>query len=265
MKARQLLHAGLLLLGVALFVPGCKSTSNAIKEFMPPSPSEEARNMFNVYDPDIRRRAVSNLSAAPFGGEDPYLRSYRLLIDDPDPTVRAASVKALGLHGKVTDASLISVRLRDVSSVVRWEAAKALQKIHNPDAVKALIIALLDDDDADVRMASATALGQYAQNEVVSALVSALSDQEHGVVHAAMVSLQTLTGQDIGSNGMNWLTWIDQNSANLFAGRRTYTWMPYEKPRGFWDKVKFWKKRTTVTPRIPTGMDDPATSPAAAG
>lgn len=240
---------------------GCEMISNggnAISNLVsPPTPSQEARNVFNVYDPDVRRRALNNLSASPFGGEEPYVRLYRLLIDDPDPTVRTAAVKALGLHGEVKDVPLMTIRLVDTADMVRWEAAKSLQKIHNPEAIKPLITVMNKDSDPDVRMACADALGQYAQPEVFSALVAALDDARFGVALAAQKSLTILTGQQLGGEGSDWLTYREQNTSNLFANQKTYTWQPYTQPRGFVSKMQFWKKAKQAQPaQAPVGLDE---------
>jgi HEAT repeat protein len=243
-------------------VTGCKmidNTGNAISNMVsPPTPSEEARNVFNVYDPDIRRRALNNLSASSFGGEGPYVRLYRLLIDDPDPTVRAAAVKALGLHGEVKDVPLVCIRLADQADMVRWEASKALQKIHNPHAIKPLINGMNKDSDADVRMACADALGQYATPEVYGALVSALDDERYGVALAASKSLQTITGQELGDQASAWIKYRDNNGTNLFTNQKTYMWQPYTPPRGFMSKLQFWKEVQTKPAQAPVGLDENA-------
>ena len=264
MKTLNTLGSMSLLVLVGCITGGCEminGSGNAISNLVsPPTPSEEARNVFNVYDPDIRRRALNNLSASPFGGEGPYVRLYRLLIDDPDPTVRAAAVKALGLHGEVKDVSLINIRLEDEASMVRWEASKSLQKIHNPQAIKPLIAAMNKDSDHDVRMACADALGQYAQPEVFSALVAALDDSRFGVALAAQKSLTILTGAELCSEGSAWLKYREANTSNLFANQQTYMWQPYSPPRGFVSKMQFWKKAKPAKPakpaQTPVGLDD---------
>jgi hypothetical protein len=228
-----------------------------IDSLIPPSPSEVARQAFNVHDPDIRRRSVAMLSAADFGGEPPYMRLYKLLIDDPDATVRAACVKAIGIHGSVEDAKLITDHVTDEDTFVRWEAAQALRKIHDPGVVAQLIRVVQDDEDDDVRMAAADALGQYAQARVYQALVGALDDRSFSVVEAAHRSLATLTGYDFGTEGGLWLMWADKQGDKLFKQQQPYTWQPYTKPRGLLDKAMFWTKPKTVAPRTPRGLEQP--------
>jgi hypothetical protein len=241
---------------------GCAGPNNdgdiladLVESVMPPKPSDVAREAFNVYDADMRRRSVALLSSSYFGHEEPYVRTYRLLIDDQDPTVRAACAHALGIHGTTEDAPVLISLLKDETGFVRWEAAKALQKIHHPNAVMSLMDVLADDEDADVRMAAAQALGQYPSRPVFNALVGALSDPNFGVVHAASDSLAVLTGYKLGSDGGDWLDFAAENPSGLFRNGRQYTYKPYQKPPGRFDKIKFWENNDPPAPRVPVGLE----------
>jgi HEAT repeat protein len=248
---------------------GCTGSKDPLKgvkdAIFPPTPGEVARDAFNVYDADKRRKAVDLLAASKFGGEPAYLRMYRLLIDDGDPTVRASCVKALALHGQVEDVPLLITRLQDKVAIVRWESAKALQRIHSETAAAPLVKTLREDDDSDVRSAAAFALGQYANEDVFQGLVGALDDRKFGVVHSARRSLKLLTGYDFGSDAAAWLIWSNQNQGKLFAHQRTYTYMPYQKPRGLMDKAQFWKPEQKVEPTLPKGAPAVTSNTATSG
>ena len=270
------------MLVVCLQLMGCgqtfKGSSNPFtglfEEITPTTPGQAARDAFNMHDPDIRARSVALLSAAPFGGELPYVKTYRMLLGsltgeteiagdpDPDPMVRATAVKALGLHGTVEDVALITPRLDpqvEPSKFVRWQAAVALQKIHNPDlAIRPLLVALREDPDADVRMSAARALGQYASAEVFDSLAAALDDSEYSVVHGAHESLKTLTGKTMPPDAAIWLAWAADHTDQLFDGQQTFTYKPYTKPRGLLDKAQFWNKPEPTEPRKPTGLNEQA-------
>ena len=75
--------------------PGCQALESGnpigslIEPLMPPKPREVAADLFNISDADKRRRSVALLTSESFGGEEAYVRAYRLLIDDPDTLVRA--------------------------------------------------------------------------------------------------------------------------------------------------------------------------------
>jgi hypothetical protein len=243
------------------------------------TPGEAARDAFNPYDADKRRRAVNLLAEADFGGEPTYIRTYRLLMDDPDPTVRAAAVAALGRHGDVTDVGRIAMFLEqnaagepiEPAKLVRWEAAKALQKIHHEDAISALITALAEDPDADVRMAAADALGQYPQRAVFDALVTALRDDDYAVVQEAEQALVTLTGKDFGDRARDWWDWAEQNAGSVFAERQTYYYREYKAPPGMLARAAFWSDEEDAAMLEPrtnvidmTGVEVPTTTVAAA-
>ncbi len=262
MSARPLIVFASLAMAAVTLVGCSRQTveSNPIVEALPvvfePSAAEAARDAFNMYDPDLRRRSVLRLSNADFGGEEPYLKTYRLLIDDPDPTVRAAAVAALGRWGQAGDVPAIVILLaRDESSQVRWESAKALQRIHSDQAVTPLLTALENEVHPDVRIACANALGQYPSRAVFDSLVAALNDNDYGVVREARKSLHILTGQSFGDDGRDWWAWAE-DTADLFAQQKTYYYPQFDGSPSILQRITFDKLRTTPAPRTPRGSDD---------
>lgn len=262
---RALLMITVLLTGCSEAFKGDTLLEPLIRDLFPPTPAQAARDAFNVYDPDKRRQSVALISAAPFGGEEPYVKMYRLLLDDPDASVRAACIKALGLHGRPEDVPRIMAYLSDRHAFVRWEAAQALQKLHHPIAVTALLRALREDEDPDVRQAAAEALGQYAEPRVFEALVGALDDPDFGVAQAARKSLVTLCGYDFGIDASLWLIWARQHSRDLFANQQVYLWQPFVRPRSWLDRLMFWKPYEPPAPRLPTGLRLPERTEAGSG
>ncbi len=256
------LCVGLLGLAALFFLPGCSvggSGSSIPNPFYRPSPRQVANDAFNVSDPDKRRNAVSLLSSSSFGHEPPYVRMYRLLLDDPDATVRAVAIKALGVHGDAGDVKAIlrvvwpSETTQDAAPFVRWEAAKALQKLHDPVAVQVLIRAASSDEDADVRQAAAYALGQYKQREVFNALVGVLDDQDFGVVQGALSSLAFLTGYDFGADPSLWLLWAEKRQETIFEHAKPYVWQPYAAPPHWYEKAQFWRDDNVPPPKPAKG------------
>lgn len=238
---------------------GCTGDKAPIEALLqtisPQTPTEVAREAFNTYDADVRRNSINQFAAARFGGQPPYLRLYRLLLDDPDSTVRAACCEALGLHGQVEDLPRLIERTKDEAAIVRWQAAKALQKIHGQAAIEPLTNLLKQDQDQDVRQAAAIALGQYPTLAVFNQLVGALDDHSYTVVDAAHQSLRILTGYDFGADGSLWLAYANKDSQDVFEHQRQYYWYPYSKPIGLMDKAQFWKDKPVVhPPQIPRGM-----------
>jgi len=256
---------------VVILMTGCTSGggnsqdehwfNSLVRALSGPTPSETARQAFNSYNADRRREAINRLADAEFGGEPAYLEAYRLLLQDADPTVRAAAAKALSRHGTVEDAGALAKLLQDESSYTRWAAAQALRRLHNPQVTRPLIDAMMKDEDADVRIAAADGLGQYTDRLVYDSLVAALSDGNFGVATAARRSLQTLTGRDLGSEPGPWVQWAQQNPQHLFDGQKPYTYRPYQQPRSWWDEMQFWESPPEASER-PIGAGDDASQPA---
>lgn len=226
----------------------------------PPSPSVAVAMMFNRNDADDRRQGITWIASSPFGGEEEYLNSYRLFVTDPDPGVRAAAATALGRHGIVQDAMTLATLLKDENDLVRWQAADGLRKLHNPQAVPALIerLDLEIEADADTRATAALALGQYADEIVFSRLTTALEQPDFNVVSAAHRSLTLLTGVDQGLDPQAWANWFEQTNTP-FANQQPYTYSLYHPNRDWFDQyVTFWNNNDGVTtegPQTPRGLN----------
>lgn len=247
------------------FLPGCTGDGGmsyasvyegVFGDEPPPSPSEAVTMMYNRADPDQRQKGIRWLSAASFGGEEEYVASYRLFVSDPEANVRAAAAKALGRHGTSDDAMLLSLLLKDEDALVRWQAADALRKIHNPRTVPDLV-KLLDpdlEDDGDTRTAAAMALGQYPDRVVFSRLVGALVDRDFAVVNAAHHSLTQLTGHDAGLDPRDWAQW-SESQTDLFANQKPYTYDGYQPTRGWFEYLTFWNNQDQSN-QTPRGLSD---------
>ncbi len=255
------LRCSLALVGVVCGV-GCSSMQDSFNDITsaltPTTPRQAADSALDQYDPDRRREGILLLSNSVFGEQEVYVSLYREYTRfDTDPMVRAAAIQALARHGEPDDALLISAHLDDENRHVRWEAAKGLQRLHNPDAVTPLLDSVLDEaEDPDVRAAGAVALGQYPQNNVFQALVAALNASELSINIAAEQSLQLITGMDFGQSPRQWLTWYDEASTRgvVFAGQEEYLYPTYSRNHTFFEQVFFWSKPTFETPTQPHGL-----------
>ena len=208
---------------------------------------------------DVRRRALSKIVNSTVGGEAVYVSLYRAILREPgtDPTVAAAAALGLAAHGTPADARLVVPLLESSEGYTRWQAAVALQRLHDPDAVPALATALAEDDDADARMAAAAALGQYPRRPAFDALLAALDDQDSGVARAALRSLQHITGHTAGDDPAAWLAYADDNVATLFADAEPARYWKYPGPPPWWVKLLLpWTSRGPV-PITPAGYTPP--------
>ena len=195
------------------------------------------RQAFDRSDADRRQDAVRRIAAAQWGGNPKILPLYRLLLTDPDSTVRAAAVSALARHGGPEDADAVAAQLAQPAPFLRWEAAKALRRLPGEQTVSPLLNALLEDEDAGTRVAAAEALGRYQRRDVYEALRRALLDADFAVVAAAAESLATLTGEDLGSAPEPWRDLAEEKGADLFVDARPYVPRAYEEPPGFFGKL----------------------------
>lgn len=251
--------ACLLLIAAPLSLPACDRVSQDLNDvtssFFPPSPAEAARMMLDPYDPDRRREGTTLISNAPFGGEEIYLSAYRdNAQNESDPLVKASGLNALGRHGSPEDGVILAENLKHENVQVRWAAARALQRIHNPAAVRPMLASLGDvQEHVDVRMALAVALGQYPEESVFQGLVAALSARELALNLAAERSLELVTGQELGNDPRAWLAWR-RSTTEPFAGQRDYLFPTYSRKPTFVEWMTFWNKQIWEQPAPPAGL-----------
>ncbi len=205
-------------------------------------------------DPDLRSKAIAFFAAREEGGKLFFLKYFRLMTTHGDGSVRLEAVKALGIHGGVSDAKIyLAPRLKDKQEIVRWQAAVALGKIRNEGVVDALVDALQKDLYADVRVGAAKALGQYPSRRVFNVLVQAVDDRDFGVSYRARESLVLLTGEDLGTEAGDWLDWAEKQEGDLFVGRCVYTYTPFKGKRGFLNNLMVWRDAEFGRPKRAKG------------
>ena len=224
----------------------------------PPTPAEAVAWAVDPYDADKRFRGLLLLANAPWGGEPPYVQMYRLATTDVDPGVQAMALRALAMHGSVEDAALAVERLGSSNRLVRWEAARALQRFYAPEAAVPLL-GRLDpevEEEPQVRAAAARALGQYAEPRVVQGLIRALNDRQLVVNEQARVSLRTLTGEDFGTDGRAWLQWT-RAQENMFAGRGVYEYPVFHRDKTVVEMLMFWFQPPNEVAGRPIGAPAP--------
>ncbi|MGD9689456.1 MAG: HEAT repeat domain-containing protein [Phycisphaerales bacterium] len=264
---------------MAVACGGCESGSlkkaeesdSILAIFSGPTPADAVEAMVDPHDPDRRLRGTALVAFAPFGGEELYVKYYVNQIQtDEDPGVRAVAARALSFHGSPEHAPLIVPLLDNPDRNVRLEAARALQRIHNPAAIEELIKhtrperfvdttrvdlvgTRVGESEAMVRAECCTALGQYAEPRVLQALIGALDDQQLSVTRAASASLSTLTGQEFGEDQRRWLTWLAGNN-DPFSERREYLYPAFSRDRKWVEYIPLVPPPPNETPAPPAGM-----------
>ncbi|MEC8560476.1 MAG: HEAT repeat domain-containing protein, partial [Planctomycetota bacterium] len=185
--------------GLLLLLGGCASISNDFASLgnaiFPPTGAEVGEWATDFTNPELQQRGLVLLGTAPWAGTEQYQQLYRSCIEGPwDPLVKAAAIKALGSHGDPDDALLIASELENEYPYVRTEAAKSLQRLHDPRVQDTLWQRLVVEEDQGVQIELAIALGQYPSDAVFQALVLELENRELAVNLAAADSLRCLTG-----------------------------------------------------------------------
>ncbi|NNF41488.1 MAG: HEAT repeat domain-containing protein [Phycisphaerales bacterium] len=260
-RVRSCHHAFRLAVVVAAAVVagGCETIGSDLSDLARglsmPTPGEAARMAVDPGDADRRREGTLLLANAPFGGDETYVRIYRdYAANERDPLVRSVAIRALARHGEPDDAMIIAEQLTAESLPVRWEAAKGLQRLHQPDVVPALLRTIRQVDETPaVREACAIAAGQYPQDRVFQALVSALDARDLEVNVAAAWSMRMLTGQDHGLDPRPWLRWYN-DADDPFAGGQEYLYPTYTRPESWFEKLAFWSTPLREQPAPPVGL-----------
>ncbi len=265
-------------LATLLLLAGCdvpesaRGSKSLLEVWAPPTPLEAAQMAVNPWDADERARGTMLLANGYFGGEDPYHALYIERAADEDPNARAAGVRGLALHGQPEDVPLLVERLKDENVRVRLEAARALQRVHNPVAIDELIVhtrlptlptapsgtspgspGTPGESEPDIRAEAALALGQYAEARVLLPLIAALDDRSLTVNRAARWSLRTLTGEDHGFDRKSWLEWYSKSDAPL-AGRTAYIYPVFNRDKFFWEYLPFVPPPPNETASTPVGF-----------
>ncbi len=241
---------------------GCEGFENArgaksvLALVQPPAPEDAVALALDEFDADKRYRGTALLANQPFSGEAPYLRLFEDAAQDPDSGVRQVGVRALGIQGLPEHVPLIVERLADSEWLVRMEAARALQRLHNPVAIGPLIDRLKVENEphAAVRAEAAHALGQYRESRVLQSLIAALNDPSLSVNHNTLTALEVLTGQNLGYEPASWLVWLEGTSRPFEAGR-VYTYPGFDRDKIWYEWLPFMPPPPLEAESVPVGLE----------
>ncbi len=243
---------------VSLGLPACDTMSSDFASFFetfnPPTPAQAAEWAVDTNDPENQRRGVALLASAPWGGAAPYVKLYRLYVEEnTDPLVKSFALRALGRHGDAADAVLVSQQLSSPFKNVRLEAAKALQRLHDPSVADVMWQRLVDEnEEEEVRVELAIGLGQYPTDAVFQALVLGVDQRELAINLACLDSLQTLTGKDFAFDKAKWLAWRESTTSPFLNDER-YLYPTFIRSKMFMDYLLFWVPLTFEEPGVPVG------------
>ncbi len=130
------------------------------------------------------------------------LAALRPLMRDPDPEVRAQSIKVLGDHRQSGDADAFIAALQDDNLRVKFFAAQSLGKISaaRPELAQqtapALLAALRANNDADAYLRHALVMGLVGGRNL-AALTAAITESSRAVRLGALLALRRLERPEI--------------------------------------------------------------------
>jgi len=149
----------------------------------------EAFETLKTGQPDVRAEAIKYIGENQYAPAVPVLAQ---LVEESDPGTRYLAAIALGKIGDEAESSVSSllIALRADDMYLRVAVTGALINIGDP-AVPGLIKALFDKNKA-VRRASAKALGKIGNPRAIKALEVAVKDREPGVRKLCREALERL-------------------------------------------------------------------------
>jgi HEAT repeat protein len=173
-------------------------------------PSDDLPGVVTPAQRIIELRKLSDKAAS--GSAEEKQRISQQLVEavraEKDPLIRVEIIRALGRYpGPAADA-ILKAALSDADTQVRVSACEAWGKRGDAPAVTLLSDALRSDVDADVRLAAAKALGESKNREAVTALGEALGDSDPAMQYRAVLSLQQVTGKDLGNDVNRWQQYV---------------------------------------------------------
>lgn len=254
---------GLALSLVTACLVGCDTITSDFQwlgqQISPPTPGEAAAWAVDPTNPTLQREGLALLASASFGGNEEYLKLYRVYVEESlDPLVKAAAIAALARHGTPDDAFLIAKQLKAPNVHVRFAAANGLQRLHQPRVEQEIWLAMGTEEDSSVRIELALALGQYRSDAAFQALVAALDEPDLAVNRAAEWSLWIMTGQDHGLNRPAWLKWYESTAvAERFTPETNYLYLTYQRPSSWLASINPFGRKVWEEPALPTGLADP--------
>src|SRR5271157_3931841 len=147
-------------------------------------------------NPELKRQVVDYLTES--------------IRTEPDALIRSEIIKTLGEYPLPSALPVLKAALQDPDPDVRITACDALGKRPDADAAELLVGILQNDKVQDVRLAAARGLGQTKDQRAIAALGDVLTDPDPAMQRRAVVSLENITGKDLGNNVDRWQKFVKE-------------------------------------------------------
>ena len=171
-------------------LPGVDSPSDRIKSLR-----ELAKKAPETTDPGQRKSICRDLA--------------QQIRKEPDSILRGEILRTLAAYGGETATAVLHAAVKDTDADVRKIVCDLWGRRPDAEAAKVLADMLASDSDKDVRMAAAGALGQVARTDRGAGIGRRCwTIKIRPCSIAAMVSLQTSTGKDLGTDVDRWRQYV---------------------------------------------------------
>ncbi len=176
-------------------------------------------------DPNLRHRAYMRLAEKDrYVREDQYAEAAELLVarlkKGKEPVAsRAAICRTLGELGRPEGREGLLAVIGDENPIIRAEACRALGKIGKPEDASELSRVMAADNSGECRIAAIEALGELRESDprVEQMLVEGMKNEDPAVRLAALRSLRSLTGENLGVDPEPWAEHVDARLASVNA------------------------------------------------
>lgn len=244
---------GVVAAGMLLVFSGCASGLGT-------TASSAMRVVRESPDPNLRHRAYMRLAEKDrYVREDQYAEAAALLVgrlqSGKEPVAsRAAICRTLGELGRPEGREGLLAVIGDENPIIRAEACRALGKIGKPEDASELSRVMAADHSGECRIAAIEALGELRESDprVEQMLVEGMKNEDPAVRLAALRSLRTLTGENLGVDPEPWAEHVDARLAAVNAAEPAVVQPPPDAAPA----------PSMIAGPPPTG--DPSVSPAAA-
>jgi hypothetical protein len=197
---------GLVMAGVAAFLSvGCANhIGTTAASFM--------RRAREDPDPNVRYQAYRKLASPRCYDTDQQKAEAATLLatklsEGGEPLAsRAAICRTLGAIQRVEGRDALLAAINDPEPLIRGEACRALGAIGQPEDAAPLTRIMTTDQSGDCRVAAIEGLGvlKKADPQVQVLLVDAMQNDDPSIRVAAVRSLRTITGKDLGVSPDRW-------------------------------------------------------------
>jgi HEAT repeat protein len=117
--------------------------------------------------------------------------------------------------------------LQDENLDVRLACCHALGQRADADTVTVLRGTLENDAALDVQLAVVDALGKIKSPESVAALAVAVNDRDPALQYAAVQSLKSISGKQLGNEVAAWRAYAASPNPEISVADRSSGWSPF--------------------------------------